>query len=318
MPRTDDDFKDEIETHLALEIDRLIAEGRSPEQARAAALKRFGNVTGARERFHESRRIMWLEDLRKDVHHSWRSLRRSPGFAAAAILTLALGIGANAAIFSLTDQVLVQRLPVASPDELVLFDGPGTYQGSTRGQQVFSVPMFRGLEQAAPPVLSGMFARYGAVAAVSVGDDAERVPAELVSGGYFRTLGVGAGSGRVLGAADDRTPDAHPVVVLSHAYWQRRFGGADVLGRDIRINGRPMTIVGVAQAGFSGVDRGRPADLFVPLMMKAALTPTWNDLEEWRSRWVQVMGRLRPGVTRERAAAVETRAVLTSSWSSCR
>ena len=89
MPRTDDDFKDEIETHLALEIDRLIAEGRSPEQARAAALKRFGNVTGARERFHESRRIMWLEDLRKDVHHSWRSLRRSPGFAAAAILTLA-------------------------------------------------------------------------------------------------------------------------------------------------------------------------------------------------------------------------------------
>ena len=126
-----------------------------------------------------------------------------------------------------------------------------------------------------------------------------------MSGDYFRTLGIDPTIGRVLGPDDDRTPDGHPVVVLSHAYWQNRFGGdPGVVGRSLRVNGFPMTIVGVAAPGFSGFDLGRPADLFAPLMMDSALTPTWKGLNDWRERWLHVSGRLRPGVTPERVAAV--------------
>src|SRR5687768_12134401 len=155
MHRGDEDFAREIESHLAHEIDRLIAGGVAPETARMLAHKRFGNVAGARERYHESRRLTWLEDTRKDIALAVRSLRRNPGFAAAAIVTLALGIGANTAIFSLTDQVLVRSLPVPRPHELVMLDSPGEYQGSTRVEQAFSEPMFRGLHGASAPVLSG-------------------------------------------------------------------------------------------------------------------------------------------------------------------
>jgi predicted permease len=305
MHRGDEDFAREIESHLAHEIDRLIAGGVAPETARMLAHKRFGNVTGARERYHESRRLTWLEDTRKDVALALRSLRRNPGFAAAAIVTLALGIGANTAIFSLTDQILLQPLPVPRPHELVMLDSPGMYQGSTRGQQTFSEPMFRGLRGASAPVLSGMFARFGTGASVSTDGDAARVRIEAVSGDYFRTLGIDPTIGRVLGPDDDRTPDGHPVVVLSHAYWQNRFGGdPGVVGRSLRVNGFPMTIVGVAAPGFSGFDLGRPADLFAPLMMDSALTPTWKGLNDWRERWLHVSGRLLPGVTPERVAAV--------------
>src|SRR5688572_3471599 len=305
MTRGDDDFAREIEAHIALETDRLITEGVAPEAARTLARKRFGNVTGARERFFESRRLMWLEDFRRDVALALRSLRRNPGFSAAAIITLALGIGANAAIFSLTDQLLLRALPVQRPDELVMLDSPGWYQGATRGRQVFSEPVFRGLYSAASPALSGMFARFGTVAAVSADGDSERVVVEAVSGDYFRTLGIGPVLGRILGPDDDRIPDGHPVVVLSHAYWERRFGADHaVVGRAVRVNGQPMTIVGVAAPAFGGFDLGRPADLFAPLMMDAALTPTWKGLDDWRTRWLHLVGRLRPSVTPERVTAV--------------
>ena len=304
MTRGDDDFAREIESHLAIEVDRLVAEGHSPETAQALARTHFGNVTGARERFYESRRMMWLEDARRDVALALRSLGRNPGFAAAAIVTLALGIGANTAIFSLTDQLLLRALPVAGPAELVMLDGP-VNQGATRGQQTFSEPMFRGLHGASAPVLSGMFARFGVTASVSTDGDADRVRIEAVSGDYFRTLGIDPAIGRVLGPDDDRTPDGHPVVVLSHAYWQNRFGGDPAaVGRSLRVNGHPMTIVGVVAPGFNGFDLGRPADLFAPLMMDTALTPTWTGLNDWRERWLHVSGRLRPGVSPERVAAV--------------
>jgi len=305
LTRNDEDFAREIEAHLALEVDRLIAEGVAPDAARTLARKRFGNVASAQERYHESRRAMWLEDFRQDVILALRGLRRNPGFAATAILTLALGISANAAIFSLTDQMLLRPLPVPRPHELVMFDSPGPYQGATLGRQVFSEPLFRGLYAAAAPVLSGMFARCGTVAAVSTDGESDRVPVEMVSGDYFPTLGVGAALGRVLGPNDDLIPDGHPVVVLSHAYWQRRFGADPaVVGRVVRVNGQPMTIVGVAAAGFGGFNLGAPSDLFAPLMMDAALTPTWTGLGDWRTRYLHLSGRLRPGVTPERVAAV--------------
>ena len=245
----------------------------------------------------------WSDELIRDLRHALRALRRAPGFTAVFVVTLGLGIGVNTALFSLTDQVLLRSLQVEEPEQLVLLDGPGVFQGWTRNDQAFSVPMFRGLEDASTSVLSSMFARYNASATVSTGEGAQRVFAELVSGAYFRTLGIGAALGRTLGPDDDRTPGAHPVVVLSHAYWQQQFGGeTQVLGQTMRVNGHTMTVVG-APPGFNGVDLSAPADLFVPLMMKAALTPTWDQLDTWRSRWVNVMGRLGPGVARELAGA---------------
>ena len=245
-----------------------------------------------------------MDQLRQDFRLAFRSLRRAPGFTAIIVLTLALGIGANTAIFSLMDQVLLRMLPVKDPQNLVLLDGPGAFSGRTMNDMVFSVPMFRGLEQGSTAVLDGMFARYDTTATMAVGQQSERVYAELVSGDYFRVLGVGASVGRVLGPEDDRTPAGHPVVVLSHGFWLRRFGGnAGVLNQDIRINGHAMTVVGVAAPRFVGVDMSSSADLFVPLMMKAQMTPTWNDLDSWRSRWITVMGRLKPGVSLEQASA---------------
>lgn len=245
-----------------------------------------------------------MDHLRQDCRFALRALRRAPASSAIVILTLGLGIGANTAIFSLMDQVLLRMLPVRAPEELVLFDGPGPFSGRTNNDMTFSVPMFRGLEQGSRDVLAGMFARYDTSATLSTGRQSERVHAELVTGTYFNVLGVGSLLGRTLGPDDDRTPSGHPVVVLSYAFWQRRFGGREnILNQEIRVNDHPMTVVGVASRGFTGVDTGAPVDLFVPIMMKAELTPTWNDLDTWRSRWVTIMGRLRPGVTIEQAAS---------------
>jgi len=245
-----------------------------------------------------------MDQLRQDIRLAFRSLRRSPGFSLIVVLTLGLGIGANTAIFSLMDQVLLRTLPVKEPQGLLLFNGPGPYSGRTNNDMVFSLPMFRGLEAGANNVLDGMFARFDTSATMAVGRQSERVYAELVTGDYFRVLGVTAVLGRTLGPEDDRNPGAHPVAVLSHGFWIRRFGGSpNVLNQDIRINGHPMTIVGVAAPRFAGVDSTSPADMFVPIMMKAEMTPTWNDIDSWRSRWVTVMGRLKPGVTRDQAAA---------------
>ena len=245
-----------------------------------------------------------MDQLRQDFRLALRSLRRAPAFSVLIILTLGLGIGANTAIFSLMDQVLLRMLPVRAPDELVLLDGPGPYMGRTNNNMTFSVPMFRGLEQGSRDVMAGMFARYDTSATLTTGTRSERVYAELVTGNYFNVLGVGSVLGRTLGTDDDRVPSGHPVVVLSYGYWQRRFGGqTNILNQEIRINNHPMTVVGVASRGFSGVDTGSPVDLFVPIMMKAELTPTWNDLDSWRSRWVTIMGRRKPGVTTEQAAA---------------
>ncbi len=245
-----------------------------------------------------------MDQLRQDFRFALRSLRRAPAFSIIIILTLGLGIGANTAIFSLLDQVLLRMLPVRDPQELVILNGPGPFSGRTNNNMTFSVPMFRGLEQGSGDVMTGMLARYDTSATLSTGKQSERVGVELVSGNYFGVLGVGSVLGRTLGREDDRMPGGHPVAVLGYGYWQRRFGGEpNVLNREIRINDHPMTVVGVAARGFSGVDTGSPADLFVPLMMKAELTPTWNDLDSWRSRWVTIMGRLKPHVTVDRASA---------------
>jgi len=243
----------------------------------------------------------FLQDLRYAV----RSFRKSPGFAFIAVATLALGIGANAAIFAIVDRVLLTLLPVRNPKELVLLRSPGPSQGHAwsdgDGASSFSYPLYRDLRDS-NTVFTGLLAEYPFDASVSARGGTERAAGELVSGNYFEVLGVPASLGRSLTAQDDRSPGAHPETVLSHGYWKRRFGNdPSVLNKTIVVNGLPLTIVGVAPAGFSGIQPGRPADLFVPMMMKAQMTPFWNGLDDPKDRWVQMVGRLKPGLSPVRA-----------------
>jgi predicted permease len=244
-----------------------------------------------------------MNALSRDIRHSIRSLRQAPGFVLIVILTLGLGIGANTAIFSLMDQVLLRPLPVHDPSALVLLDGPGAFQGRTMNEMTFSYPMYVDFRDR-NEVFTGVLARFPLSMTVVWRGASERARGELVSGNYFDVLGVRPALGRLLNAADDRTPGAHPVAVLSYGYWQRRFGGDPlILNQTITVNGHPLTIVGVSGRGFTGVQVGQAADVMAPLMMKAQMTPTWNDLDNRRSRWVTVMARLKPGVSRTAAAA---------------
>ena len=236
-----------------------------------------------------------------DFRYALRTLRAAPGFTVIVVLTLALGIGANTAIFSLTDQVLLRMLPVKSPEQLVVLDGPGAFRGRTFNNGTFSYPMYRDVRDQ-NTVFDGVLARFPTSLTLLSNGQAERVSGELVSGNYFDVLGVRAQIGRTFTADDDRTPGGHPVAVLSHAYWMRRFAGdASILNRNISLNGLPMTIVGVTPAGFSGIVVGESPDVMVPLMMKAQMTPTWDDLQSRTSRWVTIMARLKPGVSATQA-----------------
>jgi putative ABC transport system permease protein len=248
-----------------------------------------------------------MSALLQDVRYALRTLRKSPGFAAVAVLTLALGIGANAAIFALVDRVLIRPLPVRNPGSLVLLRSPGPIQGHvwSDGDMAtsFSAPMYRDLRERAG-VFDGLLGEYPFAASVAAGGETELASGELVSGNYFDVLGVPPAIGRNLTPDDDRVPGAHAVVVLSHGYWSRRFGGdPSVVGRTISVNGRELSVVGVARRGFSGIQPGRPADLFVPLMMKAPMTPFWDGLEDPKDHWLQIVGRLKPGLSRARAEA---------------
>jgi len=227
-----------------------------------------------------------------------RNLLRNPAFAVTAVLSLALGIGANTAIFTLANQILLRMVPVKEPQRLVAFHWTGQFiGGSTRGyQDNFSYPLYADLGGSSD-AFTGIAARYQDTVDVSDQGPAERATAELVSGNYFDVLGVTPALGRLLTPDQDKLKGGEPFVVLSYDYWRRRFGGdPSAVHRAIDVNGHPMTVVGVAQRGFQGVSLMSPADLFVPLMMKTVVTPTWDDMNRRDSIWLHVFARLRPGV----------------------
>jgi predicted permease len=248
-----------------------------------------------------------METLWQDIRYGARMLAKSPGFTAVALLTLALGVGANTAIFSLLDQVLLRQLPVQKPGELVSLRSTGPFSGhvwsdSDDGES-FSFPMYRDLRER-NTVFSGLLARHPVSVSVAFRSETDRVSGELVSGNYFDVLGVRPALGRLFTLEDDRLPGAHPVVVLSHGYWVRRVGGdPTILNQTLLVNGNPMTVVGVAPAGFTGVQVGTLPDVFVPMMMKAQITPNWNGLESYTDYWAHAIGRLKLGETRAQAEA---------------
>jgi predicted permease len=280
-----------------------------------------------------------MKHLTRDLKYAFRGLGRSPLFTSVAVLSIALGIGANTAIFTLVDEVLLRRLPVKDPEQLVLFNGARNHYGNNSGGNMLSFPMYEDfrdnfvdpapapasvdplasrlahgrlprVSQAVPnpaptpKILSGVFARRPNAINLGVNGQTERVPGEMVSGTYFQVLGVGAALGRVIGPDDDRDRAAHPVAVLSYDYWRTRFGSDPaIVGRQVTIQDYPFTIIGVSQPGFDGVDIGYVPNIRMPLMMKAQITPLWDDLDNRRSRWVNVFARLKPGVAIEQAKA---------------
>ncbi len=248
---------------------------------------------------------MTMTGLAQDVRYSVRQLAKSPGFAAVAIVTLALGIGANTAIFSLLDQALLRSLPVKDADRLVILQSFGSFNGHTSSRTddnfSFSYPMYRDLRDR-NSVFSRLIATTWAQVGVQWHGQPELVSAELVSGNYFDVLGVSPALGRLLVASDDVVPDANPVVVLSFSYWQRRFGSdPTIVNQSLLVNGRPFTILGIAPPGFHSAVMGDTPEVFAPMTMKAAVRPGSKDLELRTSRWLAIVGKLKPGITREQA-----------------
>jgi predicted permease len=246
-----------------------------------------------------------VDSLRQDLKYGLRQLRQKPGFTLTAVLSLALGIGANTAIFTLVDQILLRLLPVDKPQELVQLRLAGGRVGSQSGdgRHTFSHPAYLALRDR-NTVFSGLTGQRVESASLMGDDRSEMISVGLVAGNYFTVFGIRPHLGRVLTPDDDRLRNGHPVAVLQYDFWQSRFGGRpSVVGSTIRLNGSPFTVVGVGAPGFEGTDVGLPTNLWVPVMMKPTITPTWDALQDERNAWFYLFGRLKPGVSPEQAQA---------------
>ncbi len=319
--RWDDERRQELDAHLAIETDEHIARGMSPEAARSAAQRKLGNVTLIREEIYRMNTLGVLDAAWRDVRHAARLLRLNPLFAAVAIVSLALGIGANTAIFTLVNEFLLRTLPVRNPEELVLLRSiEGTSGRMSRGGEnngsidpatgrnsstSFSLLAFERFH-AQPTALSHVFA-FAPISQPTVLVDGEpevAATAQLVSGNYHTGLGVSARAGRMLTIEDDR-PSSPPVAVISFRYWDARFRrDPNVVGKTITVNRVPVVIVGVTPPGFAGAAQaGESPDVSLPLAHYLRLQPTRVERVEPWYWWLRIMGRLAPGATPASARA---------------
>ncbi|MFN0179142.1 MAG: ADOP family duplicated permease [Gemmatimonadales bacterium] len=258
----------ELRFHLDQNVRELIAGGMSPEEARRQARLALGGVEQVKEETRDARGTRWLEDLANDIRFSLRMLRKAPGFTLAAIATLAIGIGANTAVYNVVEALFLRMLPVERPTELYALRQEGVDEPDER----FSGPLFASFKAELPggAGIAAMTPTTGLY--LTVEDAPERVSGQLVSGEWFAILGVRPVLGRLIGPEDDRTLDGHPVAVLAHHLWVRRFGSdPGVVGRSVRINRLVLTVIGVAAPGFSGLGVERASDLWIPTAMQHSL-----------------------------------------------
>src|SRR5262245_32824241 len=297
--RADRELDEEIRAHLEMEVELNVADGMSPEEARLAARRSFGSVALSKE----DSRAMWglgsLEIIWQDLRYGVRMLLKNPGFTTIAVLTLALGIGANTAIFTLLDKVLIRTLPVERPDQLVTF-----VEDASGAPAIFSYPLYADLRDR-NDVLSGVVAFEQRPFSMSDGNATERVIGQIVSGNYFAVLGVRPALGRFFLPEEDRTPNTHPVIVISHGLWRRSFGADPaVIGKTLSLNAYRYTVVGVAPSEFTGTTRGTASDVYVPIMMQARVGARRDGMLNNRNAgWLQLIGRLKPNFTRQQAQA---------------
>jgi predicted permease len=309
--RMQEDIADELAFHLE-ERERANRErGMTAEEARTAARRRFGNPTVANERTTDSDVVRWAESMARDALLALRLLRKSPAFTATCVLTLALGIGANTAVFTLMKLIVMDALPVSQPEQLVVlhdsgpkFGGYGSRMGNAMSS-AFSYPLYRDLNFAKTQVFSRVLARaQGRFTSVTLRttSDTERIAAEFVSGNYFSLLGVRAWRGRLLTDSDNE-PNSDAAVVLSYGFWEREFGGdPGIVNQSIRLNNHPFVVAGIAPPSFYGISLGEITDLYVPVAMVHRLQPAEEDpLPDRNYAWLSLIARLKPGVTMQQA-----------------
>ncbi len=294
----DAEMEEEMRAHIEMRTRQNVEAGMNPEEARYAALRQFGSPESLKETCRDQRGVRWIDNLFQDLRHGARQLRKNPGFTTVAVLTLALGIGANTAIFSVADRLLVRPLPVDKPERLALV---GLQYGKQQSFDDFNYPLFRDFQRG-----NSVFNQLTATADIAVGLGAggatERRRALLVSGNYFQMLGVDAALGRTFAQNEGVEIDDAPVVVLSHGLWRRQFGGDPrVIGRQVTVNSRLFTVIGVAPRDFAGTTRGRAPDLYVPITMYGGLVSERPGGEHpLRTRyhtWLQILGRLQDHIS---------------------
>ncbi len=286
-PRSDRELSEEVETHLAMRAAELRHQGLDPAIARAQARREFGGIDLMKENYRDRRGIPWIETFGKDAIYGIRGLRRNPGFAAAAVLSLALGIGANTAIFSFINTLMLRMLPVERPDQLVTL-----YRTGGWGVGYSSYPLYLEFRKH-DDLFSGVLARHSERVRFDEGHSSrvEYVQREFVSGNYFDVLGVKPALGRLFTDDDNRKPQGHPLVIVSYDFWRNRLGqDPAALGRVLMVDEQPLTVIGVAAAGFHGVEVENRVDMWAPAMMNRA------NIMEPGMHWVWIMARRRPEV----------------------
>ena len=307
--QADQELDDEMRDHLERKTEEYVAQGMTQEEAHRRARLDLGGIEQTKEKCREARRVNWIQDFVQDLCFGLRMLRKSPVFTTVAVVTLALGIGANTAIFSILNAVLLRNLPVKNPKELVLL-GTGRGAGNTGGVDdvLYSYRFYEELAQKnqvfseTSAMMSVLFA--GMHGRVEGSASLEPINVQLVSGTYFSMLGVQPALGREFSKLDDEPVGAHAVAMLSYSWWTRRFAGdSAVIGKTIAIGATVYTISGVTPPEFFGTTVGQAPDVWIPLSMEKQVSPGWNGLEDkwWDSLYI--LGRLKPGVSVAQAQA---------------
>ena len=299
------DLSEEIREHLEEKIEQLVAGGMSRKEAAAAARREFGNVMLVEEDSREVWRWPSAEDFLMDVRYGLRVLRKNPAFTIVAILTLALGVGANTAIFTVINAVMLRALPVQRPQQLVTVGDPAkvySWGTGTPRTDAFSYPLYQEVRDHNDVFSSLLASSNLGNLRITIEGGPETVRGRLVTENYFQTLGVEALRGRTFMGDENRIPGGDPFLVISYGYWQRRFSGDPaVIGRNVRLNNYPFTIIGVGPPGFFGEVVGDRPDLWAPMMMQSQLMPGRDFLESVNDSALLLMGRLKPGITIEQA-----------------
>jgi predicted permease len=289
----------ELESYVEIETEENVARGLPPDEARQAALRKIGNRTLVREDIYQMNTVTLIDNAWRDLKYGARVLRLNPGFAIVAVLSLALGVGANTAIFQLLEAVQFRLLPVRDPQQLVEIVIPSGHRwGQVTGRRAQMTNALWEEIRARHDSFSGVLA-WGVTSFDLAREGESRLIDGLwVSGSFFDVLGVPAAAGRVIVNEDDVRGCGSPAAVISYPFWQREYGGAaSVLGRTIHLDGHPFSIVGITPASFSGVEVGRTFDVAVPICAEALVEPIQNSLGKKYAWWLDVMGRLKPGAT---------------------
>jgi predicted permease len=307
----DRQLEEELRFHLDMGAEANYKAGMSHKDAAAAAQRAFGGTQQIKEIYRERRGLPMIETALKDLQYAFRTIRRCPGFTAIVVVSLALGIGANTAIFTLIDAVMLRSLPVRSPEELVSVGDASRPTALWHGgpmSNVFSYPLYQRLRDNNHVFTKLLASGQTGSLEVQVGNgETEAARGRLVSGNYFQVLGVPPIIGRTFSPEEDRTPGANPIIVISYDYWMNRFGrNPDVLGSILTINGSAFRVIGVVPPHFSGEVVGSPTDIWIPLSMQAQVNPGDSRLDSRDTNWLLCMGRLKHGVSIESARAEAT------------